>query len=63
MPEEPEAGRWERLYVDLDMHRQLLYNTQTHVYVNREEQNGSVIDEAEARRLFPQAFPESALDA
>lgn len=56
MSEAPEAGKWQTLEIDYEMHRQLMYNTETHAYVNFEEQRGEWIDEREARRLFPRAF-------
>lgn len=60
---DPQGQRWKELYLDLKMDRRLLFNTETHHYLNFEEQRAETIDEAEARRLFPCAFSTKASDA
>lgn len=54
MPLNVENTDWVEL--DLDMHRRLLFNTRTREYMNFEEQWAGLIEESEARRLFPRAF-------
>jgi hypothetical protein len=57
-----ENGKWQPLAVDLDQRRELLYNTVDGIYMNFGEQHAAIIDEDEARRLFPRAFDSETTD-